>query len=432
MTMKPAKLNNQGLTLVELLVAVTILGIIVAPLLHTFVSSAYTAKKAREYGDATTAAQNIIEVIEATDTDVLLSNADSIAGGAKFYKRKVDENGVESFEESPEASKDENDKYYIRLQPSSEDSLFDALVTLDASHKVNEKPVTEYTELIATTQASGADNPDNPDNMAMAKFVSAFNSSENPLPSSRFLSRKISVTVGKQIDDNGGAMVRYPINIVYTYTGGFYYGEDNAVYYSFFDEHTSSTDYTANADNADDISADKPVFSMYYFFDTFYGYGNNTDTIYVYNNANNSGPGSHDLCFNLFLVRQKTGATADLDNTYKPSIMQYEPYGLGKTTAESGKELHLPACKVYSNMHFNLFSGEKLTSIITDPTSSSYWYQVRESPGGKLWFTPGTADPELVVSGKLDRLLYINVKLYPRDADFSGKPIASIDATKID
>ena len=143
MTVKPAKLNNQGLTLVELLVAVTILGIIVAPLLHTFVTSAYTAKKSREYGDATTAAQNIIEAIEATDTEDLLSNAVNIGSGAKFYERKVDENGVESFEESPVASKDENEKYYIGLPAASGSTRFDALVTLDASHKVNDKPVTE-------------------------------------------------------------------------------------------------------------------------------------------------------------------------------------------------------------------------------------------------------------------------------------------------
>ena len=41
--------------------AVAILGIVVAPLLHTFVTAASTAAKSRKLGDATLAAQNLAE-----------------------------------------------------------------------------------------------------------------------------------------------------------------------------------------------------------------------------------------------------------------------------------------------------------------------------------------------------------------------------------
>lgn len=57
--------QNKGFTLVEVLIAITILGIIVTPLLHAFVTSVNTNAKARRVMDATTLAQNIIEDLKA-------------------------------------------------------------------------------------------------------------------------------------------------------------------------------------------------------------------------------------------------------------------------------------------------------------------------------------------------------------------------------
>ncbi|MDD3414411.1 MAG: prepilin-type N-terminal cleavage/methylation domain-containing protein [Lachnospiraceae bacterium] len=62
---KKKELNNQGVTLVELLVAVAIIGIIVGPFLHAFVSSIQTNSKARNSLRATTVAQDIVEGIKA-------------------------------------------------------------------------------------------------------------------------------------------------------------------------------------------------------------------------------------------------------------------------------------------------------------------------------------------------------------------------------
>lgn len=67
--------DNRGLTLLELLVGVAILAVIVTPLLHTFVTGANTARKSKQYRDATLAAQNIIEQIEATDMEAYLDGA---------------------------------------------------------------------------------------------------------------------------------------------------------------------------------------------------------------------------------------------------------------------------------------------------------------------------------------------------------------------
>lgn len=72
---KSIRNDNRGLTLVELIAGVVILAIIVTPLLHALVTGANTTQKSKQYNDATLAAQNIIENIEASDMKTFLGSA---------------------------------------------------------------------------------------------------------------------------------------------------------------------------------------------------------------------------------------------------------------------------------------------------------------------------------------------------------------------
>ena len=56
--------NNQGLTLVELIVSIAILAIIVLPLLTSFVQATKTNVKAKNKQYATEAGQNIMEGLQ--------------------------------------------------------------------------------------------------------------------------------------------------------------------------------------------------------------------------------------------------------------------------------------------------------------------------------------------------------------------------------
>lgn len=60
---KTKKLNNKGVTLVELLIGVGILGIIIGPFLGAFMMSTRTNTRAKQMGMATTAAENVMEKI---------------------------------------------------------------------------------------------------------------------------------------------------------------------------------------------------------------------------------------------------------------------------------------------------------------------------------------------------------------------------------
>lgn len=70
--MRPKSGENAGYTLVELLIAVTILAIVAVPLMHAFVSSARTNAKARKLSQATTAAWNVMEEIKAAPLEDIL------------------------------------------------------------------------------------------------------------------------------------------------------------------------------------------------------------------------------------------------------------------------------------------------------------------------------------------------------------------------
>lgn len=69
-------MKNRGYTLIELIVAISILAIIAIPLMHGFVTSARMNAKAREIEQATTVAQNVMEEIKVTDVEELITDVE--------------------------------------------------------------------------------------------------------------------------------------------------------------------------------------------------------------------------------------------------------------------------------------------------------------------------------------------------------------------
>lgn len=70
------KNNERGYTLIELIIAITILAIIAIPLMHGFVTAAKTNAKAREIEQATTVAQNTMEEIKVTPIEELIKDVE--------------------------------------------------------------------------------------------------------------------------------------------------------------------------------------------------------------------------------------------------------------------------------------------------------------------------------------------------------------------
>ena len=139
---KGQQLNkNAGFSLLELLIAVTILAIITIPMLHMFVTSARINGKSRITLRATVLAQDIVEGLKAYHIDEIqdqfngvedfeMLNTSVIAGDCT-YKEDVD--------------REKPGKYYFVLKNAKlENSRFDVLISVDATGYVEGASPTRF------------------------------------------------------------------------------------------------------------------------------------------------------------------------------------------------------------------------------------------------------------------------------------------------
>lgn len=100
------KLNNKGLSLIEVLVAIMILAVVTGPLLHSFVTGIKLNAKAREKQRLTTAAQSIMEGLKAYDMEHICLQFNGwgmrlIANATNYYEEPIsDRNGDGAFDVS--------------------------------------------------------------------------------------------------------------------------------------------------------------------------------------------------------------------------------------------------------------------------------------------------------------------------------------------
>ena len=128
--------DDRGFSLVELLVAIAMLGIIAAPLLHAFVTSAMTARKSYDMGELTLAAQTAAETVEADSMKAISAKA-LVSADGKQYDYTISDVGGKG--------------------------KFDAVVTLDPAPyaAVNTVDITQYSPMDAVfSQPGGASDPD--------------------------------------------------------------------------------------------------------------------------------------------------------------------------------------------------------------------------------------------------------------------------------
>lgn len=149
---KVQQLNkNAGFSLLELLIAVTILAIITIPMLHMFVTSARINGKSRITLRATVLAQDIVEGLKAYHIDEIqdqfngvedfeMLNTSVIAGDCT-YKEDVD--------------REKPGKYYFVLKNAKlENSRFDVLISVDATGYVEGTTPTKHNSFLNTSDVA--------------------------------------------------------------------------------------------------------------------------------------------------------------------------------------------------------------------------------------------------------------------------------------
>jgi len=368
--------DNRGLTLVELLIGITILAIIVVPLLAVFASGANTAWKSHTYSDATQAAQNLAEQIQAVDIDDLLANAGKICGGAEFCTKSTDSSGNMIYTPCGTAAPSSADNIYYVCAGSAPlgTSDYDALITLDANSPVNGTDVSVSNRMDALIGMTGADSSALTD---LKTQYGGYFSDPGSLTLSG-ISRNVSITVTR--DSN-----YYDISAVFSYSGPVTYTRLSKTVTEEFDYSDTGT---SRISAADAVPNGKPIFSVYLLFNAYYS---DKDTITINNLA--------DGDFNVFLA----------DVTDSPTV-------------SAGYTAMIMYRSQYDNTVPRVF-----TNIA--PAYTVYRAFDRSNPA---FYKTLPVSGKLVETKDLKRKFSVTVSLFKSGGGFTGKPITSFDSSKLD
>ena len=408
------RLNHRGFSLVELLVAVVILGIVVAPLLHTFVTSANTAARARKLGDATLAAQNLAERVEAADLSALVANPRSALSvvSAQFYRL---EGGCYVPSASPGYRAGQ---YHIGVTgAASGASGFNAMITLtaDASAPANSALITRYSAMDAVFSQAYPGETDDPDTMAKSEFsaVAAANSGSYVTSSP---TRSITMDLTASPPQTVGGKTVQDLTCKLTYRYIFPYSYQQPVTDPFTGVVTGSVtvneiftkiiEYDLLPSGFQMVDGEAP--SIYLLYNPWYE--TTGDTIII-NNLN-------DIPFPFFLVKQATLADTELtakEAHYRAEIRLMQSSACRPT---AGAVTHSNAKRYLSGQAGNI------PSVSYRVYRGPYVYQ-------SGIFFPN--DGALVARDAENRLYQVTVALYDAaDTGFNGTPVYSFASTKLE
>lgn len=158
-------MGNKGFSLLELLIAVAILGVIVVPLLQSFVFSARVSKKTRDVGKANLLAQNVAEAVETIDLRELAARTDdteAVTGMLNIPGMKV--SSLDWF--SLKKTEDPEGKITVRLaNDGAEYRGYTVKVTLNPEKyaSINDVSISQYIPLDRAFLQDNSNTTENPD-----------------------------------------------------------------------------------------------------------------------------------------------------------------------------------------------------------------------------------------------------------------------------
>jgi len=248
--------DNRGLTLIELIIAVLILGLLVAPLLRGFVVSAQTSLKARRHADATNAAAFLIESIKGSNLDTVLTRAGEsdftlFSAPAQLTGDSNPEAGTYVFDISDYVYngrtyngtlkldamtyKDANTTYlnndqamieysFNGLRCGTEMADFDVIAANDLATRATASALERYSVLDAQAREAWLENhPDDPNGYPGIADPPSFSVRDDILAIGTTLKRTLTIEITRGSDETGEKLqILARCNYTFTYREGAY------------------------------------------------------------------------------------------------------------------------------------------------------------------------------------------------------------------
>lgn len=388
--MKKLNKNNEGFSLVEIIVAVVILGIIAVPLLHTLLVGAKTAGKSADVQDATSAAQNLMEILKAKGADTVFDNPVSLI------------NGAEEAENSLYRTKIVEISNYI-----SGTREYRAVVTIDAAADENELALSKSNRMDVSFNMNSADDSatnDYRDKSAVRvnRRIGLTNYDRTFEPDGSLL-RRSDVEITASRTSAGEGLWDYTITATFHYHADAslnnhvdtvrYWAEYKEIYvnYPSYDGTQTST-LTVQGVKAPDYG--NAAFSVFLLYDAYWRTTTQNITI------NNSAEFSSEADFNVFLVN-----TADAN---------------AKPAGYSGYNVN------YKYQHFNN-NNETCVRVFSNMQKPLSYYAFKTASQSVDLRDKVTG--QLVETAPEQRRYRVNIKLYkPGETD----ELVSLDAEMIE
>ncbi len=402
------ELNNKGFSLVELLIATVILAIVVAPLLHTFVTAANTTARSRRIGDATLVSENIAERVEATALSELFNEPDP----GKYFDGATAK-GLYSFDGSTYtlgADPAVTDCYYLGVHGvRAGASTFNAMITLDAAayrtedqDGINDQMIADYSNMDAAYAQSR--DADDPDQLGWASFREKADALHSDWSANTDPIRHITLKVTEQEE-------KIYADLVFQYQYSYIYSEaDDVTGEVFTHSGTLTSDEISYSLLPQGYSLETnggKLPNIYVIYYPLYGANSVTNDVISIEN---------DIAqpFKLFLVKQR-GDDLSGELQYHAAVEQYVPAGTPTTNY----------AVVYSNIR------EDLSNELNTAPLAGVSYRIYR---GDFFSRTGTFAGEhgdLVSKSGKNRIFEITVQVFASDDSTFTTPLYTFKSTKL-
>lgn len=340
-TKKLLEQKNKGFTLVELIVAVTILLAVAGPLLYSFVTAARVDNKGSKIGAATLAAQNIQEIVTGAETDAALDGSCFPTG----------------FSSNVQVISAEDELVQLSLENvKASQYTFDAVLSFDKTPyaALNAATVPSFSSMDAVFVQPQSEEDGNPDDVAWSSFAA-----DSPTGK---LDRTITIDILKETSSLDSKE--------YVYARVTYYYESSS-------NRLSTQTYVYDLLRSGFELSETKTLNLYLMYNPW-NHGDASAETLIINNTQN-------IKTNIFLVSQNTGITSNL----RIKQMQGPGFEREKPTTKlfCNKETNVSTYQVYTNKMWYYNNLDNLTRGLVAMDDHALIYSVDIS-----LYEPGTAD----------------------------------------